>query len=190
MAKARTKAAKLKAKRGRPMIEGVAREPSGRVSRSGIDHGPADVVALDARRRHLGLTVEQAKDQKAGTFIGYLNLIGPRAGLSDDQYEAATNYLGLHNAYLRAIGAPGRVLDGETGISASEVTDAYIDWVIDTKKVYSDCRKAIQEAQNEARHANLWAALDLIIVRDERMFHMIGDLRILCNCLARFFRVA
>lgn len=190
MAKARTKAAKLKAKRGRPKMEDVAREPSGRVSRSGIDHGPADIVALDARRRHLGLTVEQAKDQKAGSFIGYLNLIGPSDGLSDDQYEAATNYLGLHNAYLRAIGAPGRVLDGETGIPASEVTDAYIDWVIDTKEVYADCRKAIQESQNEARHANLWAALDYCIIQDQHIHRMIGDLRILCNCLARFFRVA
>lgn len=170
-------------------MEDVAREPNGRVSRSGIDHGPADIVALDARRRHLGLTKEQAKDQKAGTFIGYLNLIGPRDGLSDDQYEAATNYLGLHNAYLRAIGAPGRVIDGETGIPVSEVTDAYIDWVIDTKDVYADCRKAIQEAQNESRHANLWGALDLCILQDQHMHHMIGDLRLVCNALARFFRI-
>lgn len=189
MVKARTKAAKLKAKRGRPKMEGVAREPNGRVSRSGIDHGPADVVALDARRRHLGLTQDQAKDQKAGSFIGYLNLIGPRDGLSDDQYKAATNYLGLHTAYLRAINAPGRVLDGEAGALAVEVSDAYIDWVIDTKEVYSDCRKAIQEAQNENRHANLWAALDLCVIQDQAHHHMIGDLRLLTNCLARFFRI-
>ena len=189
MAKARTKAAKLKAKRGRPKMEDAAREPSGRVSRSGIDHGPADVVALDARRRHLGLTCDQAKDQKAGSFIGYLSLLGPIDGLSNQQYEAATNYLGLHNAYLRAIGAPGRVLDGETGIPASEVTDAYIDWVIDTKEVYADCRKAIQAAQNENRRANLWAALDLCIIQDQAHHHMIGDLRVVCNALARFFRV-
>lgn len=189
MAKARTKAAKLKAKRGRPMIEGVAREPSGRVSRSGRDHGPADVVALDARRRHLGLTRDQAKDQKAGSFIGYLNLIGPRDGLSDDQYKAATNYLGLHTAYLRAINAPGRVLDGEAGTPPAEVTDEYVDWVIDTKEVYADCRRAIQEAQNENRRANLWGALDICIHQDQHMHHMIGDLRLLTNALARFFRV-
>jgi len=186
MAKARTKAAKLKAKRGRPMIEGVAREPSGRISRA----APADVVALDARRRHLGLTKEQAKDQKAGSFIGYLNLIGHVDGLSDHQYEAATNYNGLHNAYLRAIGAPGRVIDGDAGTPAPEVTNAYIDWVIDTKEVYADCRKAIQEAQDENRHANLWAALDLIIIQDQHLPHMIGDLRLLTNALVRFFRVA
>lgn len=189
MAKARTKAAKLKAKRGRPKMEGVAREPNGRVSRSGIDHGPADVVALDARRRHLGLTKEQAKDQKAGSFIGYLNLIGPDDGLSDRQYEAATNYLNLRQAYLRAIKAPGFLVDGETGIPASDVTDAYEEWVMDTKEVYADCRKAIQEAQNENRRANLWAALDLCIHQDQAMYHMVGDIRLLTNALGRFFRI-
>lgn len=189
MAKARTKAAKVKAKRGRPKMQNVAREPNGRVSRSGMDHGPADIVALDARRRHLGLTRDQAKDQKAGTFIGYLNLIGPRDGLSNNQYEAATNYLGLHDAYLRAINAPGRVLDGEMGTPTSEVSDAYVDWVIDTKEIYADCRKAIQEAQNQNRGSNLWAALDLCIIQDQHFHHMVGDLRILCNSLARFFRI-
>lgn len=187
---ARTKAAKLKAKRGRPKMEDVAREPNGRVSRSGIDHGPADVVALDARRRHLGLTKDQAKDQKAGSFVGYLNLLGPIDGLSDDQHEAAVTYLRLRESYLRAIRSPGRVLDGEVGIPTSDVTPAYEEWVADTKEAYVACRKAIQDVQNENRWANLWAALDLIVIQDQHMHHMIGDLRILCNALSRFFRIA
>lgn len=167
-----------------------AREPSGRVSRSGIDHGAADVVALDARRRHTGLPTEKAKDQKAATFIGYLNLIGPRDGISDEQYEAATNFMGLYVSYLRSIKAPGVMLEGEaSGPPNDFISQEYEDWVLDTKEVYTNCRKAIQEAQNENRGANLWAALDLIIVRDERMFHLIGDLRLLCNALCKFFRI-
>ncbi len=166
-------------------MEGIAREPNGRISRA----APADVVALDARRRHLGLTHDQAKDQKAGSFIGYLNLIGPRDGLSDDQYEAATNYLNLRQAHLRAIAAPGRMIDSEAGIPTSDVTEVYEEWATDTVKVYGDCRKAIQAAQNENRGANLWAALDLCIHQDQHMHHMIGDLRLLTNALARFFRV-
>lgn len=185
---AKTRAAKLKSKRGRPRMENAAREPSGRISRSGIDHGPADVVALAARRRHLGITKDQAKDQKAGTFIGYLNLIGHTDGLSDHQYEGATNYLGLREAYLRAINAPGRVLDGATGMPATEITEAYEDWVSGTKQSYAACRDVIQTAQNEHRGCNLWAALDLCIHQDQHMSHMIGDLRLLTNALARFFR--
>lgn len=166
-----------------------AREPNGRVSRSGIDHGPADIVALDARRRQLGLTKDQAKDQKAGSFIGYLNLIGADGGLSDKQYEAATNYLSLREAYLRAINAPGRVLDGEAGIPTTDVSEAYEDWVADTKETYAACRKSIQTAQNEHRGSNLWAALDICIHQDQHMHHMTGDVRLLTNALGRFFRV-
>lgn len=166
-------------------MEGVAREPNGRISRS----PPADAVALDARRRHLGLPPEKTKDQKAGTFVGCLNLLGPRDGLSDEQHEAAVNYLRFREAYLRAIMAPNRTIDGEAGIPIPDVTEAYEDWVRDTKEAYTACRNAIQEAQNENRGANLWAALDLCIIQDQHMHHMIGDLRLLTNALARFFRI-
>lgn len=171
-------------------MEDAAREPNGRVSRSGIDHGPADVVALDARRRHTGLPADKARDQKAATFIGYLNLIGPRDGLSEAQYEAATNFMGLYVSYLRSIKAPGVMLEGEGGQPSNDITEAYEDWVLDTKEAYLSCRKAIQEAQNQNRCANLWAALGICILEDQWMHHMIGDVRILCNALARHFHTA
>lgn len=189
MAKAATKAEKIRRRRGRPRIEGAAREPNGRVSRSGIDHGPADVVALDARRRHLGLTKDQARDQKAGSFIGYLSLLGRRDGLSSDQYEAACQFQSLYRAYQRAIQSPGRLLDGDGGMASAEITEAYEEWAANTIKAYGKCRDAIQEAQNEQRHTNLWAALDYCLIREEAHPHMVGDLRILCNALARHFRI-
>src|SRR5690554_5630163 len=98
--KARTKAAKIQAKRGkpgRPRRKGAVREPNGRISRSGIRHEPADKTAIEARMRHMGLSRDQAQDQKAATYIGYLNLVGREDGLSDSQYEAATNYLSLRD---------------------------------------------------------------------------------------------
>lgn len=187
--KARTKAERLRRKKGRKKIEGVAREPNGRISRSGIDHGPADVVALEARQRHLGISREQAKDQKAGTYIGYLSLLGRRDGLSEDQYDAAVEFQSLYLAYQRAIQSPGRLLDGEAGIASPEVTEAYEEWAKRTKGAYEECRSAIQEAQNEQRQSNLWAALDLCIIQGQHLPHMLGDLRILCNALARHFRI-
>lgn len=169
-------------------MENVAREPNGRVSRSGIDHGPADVVAIEARMRHTGLSREKAKDQKAETFIGYLNLIGPRDGLSDDQYGAITSYTDLRSAYLRAIKAPNAVLsNGEIGMPSPEVSDGYVEWCRAAREHYRDCEKAIMAAQMENRSENLLAALDLIIIRGERHNHLIGATRILANHLARFF---
>lgn len=187
MAKAATKAEKIRRRRGRPRIEGAAREPNGRISRA--KSGPADVVALEARRRHLGLTREQAKDQKAGAYIGYLNLIGKRDGLSNDQYDAAMEFQSLYQAFQRAIQSPGRLLDSGSGTGSAEVTEAYEQWAEKTKQSYMECREAIQEAQNEQRQTNLWAALDLCIIQDQRLPHMLGDLRILCNALARHFRI-
>lgn len=186
--KARTKAEKIRAKKGRPRMDNVPREPNGKVSRSGIDHEPANVVAITARARHTGLPVEKAKDQKAASFIGYLNLIGSRDGLSDDQYEAATKYLTLRAAYLKAIKAPDRTLDnGIPGSAGDEISDGYVEWCKRTRDRYGECRRAIQESQNETRE-NLWSALDYCIIRDERHSHMIGGLRLVCNALARFFR--
>lgn len=184
--KAATKAKRRK--RGRPMMN-VAREPSGRVSRSGIDHGPADIIALKARVRHTGLPIDLAKDQKASSFIGYLSLIGPRDGISGNQYDAAVEYRDLRNAYLRAIKAPGAEYDSQVaGASEGEISQAYEDWCDRTIKTYGECRKAIQEAQNASRE-NLWAALDLVIIQDQRLHHMIGSTRILCNAMAKFFRI-
>lgn len=187
MAKARIKARTKAAKRGRRKLAGP-REPNGRISRSGIDHSPADVVALDARRRHLGLPKDKARDQRAGTYIGYLNILGRRDGLSDDQYEAAQEFLSLREAYLRAIMAPGRRIDSDCGTPSPEITEAYEEWARATIERYEECRRAIQEAQNETRTENLWAALDLILIRDERLPHMIGATRVLCNALARYFK--
>ncbi|WP_113180841.1 hypothetical protein [Agrobacterium cavarae] len=184
-----SKTTKIKGKAGRPKMKNVAREPSGRVSRSGISHPPADIVALNARARRMGLTVEQARDQKAGTFIGALNIIGKVGGLSDDQYEGATRFLELRSSYLVAIKAPSADRDSNNfGMPSETISEGYEDWCKSVTEKYADCKKAIQTAQNELRQ-NLWAALDFCVIKGERHPHMIGDLRVVCNVLARFFGV-
>lgn len=189
MAKARSAAAKRKAKRGRPMIEGVAREPNGRISRSGIDHGPADVVALDARRRHLGLTKEQAKDQKAGSFIGYLSLLGPADGLSEIQYQAAVAFHELYLQYQRAVKAPGAQYDPTAAGGEGLDPDAYAEWVRSTKDKFDAARAAVMESQLDNKTENLLAAADYVLMRDHPVHHLIGATRILCNDLVRHFRI-
>jgi len=49
-------------RRGRPAIEGRLREPNGRLSRA---KNPVQKVALEARARHNGLTLQQAAEQMA-----------------------------------------------------------------------------------------------------------------------------
>lgn len=189
MTKARSKSAKRRAKAGRKKLLYVAREPNGRISRSGIPHEPADTVAVEARMRHTGLSAQDARDQKAATFIGYLNILGRRDGLSNEQYDAAIDFLDLRAAYLRAIKAPNASMSSEMrGSSGDLITEEYELWCRSVIQRYADCRKAIMEAQMENRTENLWAAVDYCMLREEWHSHMIPALRVVCNALGRFFR--
>jgi len=183
---ARTKAAKLAAKRGRPPKNVPYREPNGRASRAAE---PADKVALETRARHMGLTINEAKDQRAATFIGYLAILGPIDGLSERQYEAFNDFLKLRNDWLASKKIPGAEYDNDgKGGGGDFVSDAYIDWCHGVHERFSACRRAIQEAQNENREISLWAALDICVIGGYRMYEMIGELRLLGNVLGKFFR--
>lgn len=186
---ARTKAQKLAAKRGRPRKEGY-REPNGRPSRSGQAHEPADAVALLARARQFRLSRDHAKDPRAGTFLGRLNMLGRESGLSDSQYDAAQKYLEVHTRYQRSLQSPGAIYDPEAGGGASDDPEAYAKWVKGVSEKFTAARNAIQEAQFENRSENLWAALDYVILRGEAHAHLVGATRILCNALSRHFKIA
>ncbi len=182
----RTKAQKLKLKRGRPKLEIAYREPNGRASRAAE---PADKLALETRARRLGLTLIQAKDQRAESYIGYLAILGPRDGLSESQYEAANQFLSLRSDWLQSKKAPNAIVDNEGGGMPNDfISPEYEDWCADVDETYKNCRKAIMAAQGEHRSDNLWAALDLCVIQGQRFDHMIGSIRLLCNALVKFFR--
>lgn len=177
---------RVKRKAGRPRIENVARGPNGRISRS---PEASNNNEIERRAERLGLDVIRARDQKAATYIGYLNLIGKNDGISDDQYEAALKYLDLRRSYHLAIKAPNSERSDEgAGSPSQDISDTYIDWCKSTISRHDECKKAIQRAQNYCR-SNLWAALDLCVIQGHRLDHMIGDIRLLCNALIMFFRV-
>lgn len=188
--KARTKGAR-KRSRGRPRIETPFREPNGRVSRS---QDPADKLALETRARMLGLSLIDAKNQLAATWIGRLHMQyqaweardkghpRPPDSLSRREYDAATRYIALHNDRLKVIQAEGAQY---SGMGASEDIEALERWGRRVNADYAEVRRAIQDAQDRTRSDNLWAALDHCILRDTELPYMVGTLRLLCNVLAR-----
>jgi hypothetical protein len=182
MGKAKTKGQR----RGRPRKAGP-REPNGNPSRSGIDHDPIDKLAIDTRVRQMNITKEQAKDQKAGSFIGYLNLLGPRDGISDNQYEGALDYLKFRERLLRAIKSPAAIYDPDSTGAGGEVTEAYENWCKGINQEWTTLRNEIQAEQNYCR-GNLWAALQLVIIEDKPIHTLVGETRLLCNILAKHFR--
>lgn len=203
--KAATRAVKLKRKRGRPKIEGVEREPNGRISRT--KEAPSK-LALEARARMFKISVEDAKDQQAGTFLGRLHMayIGwekrekykrekapqPEQSLSTRQYHALLSCKQAHNDFLCAVGAPGAQYDRHLGSDGNEETHA--EWCRNAKERWigadqkGGIRQAIYEAQEQERQLNLWAALDLCVFQEQYLPHMVPTLRTLGNTLARHFR--
>lgn len=186
--KAKTKAAKLKAKRGgRPRKEGAPRELSGRVDRKWSAAKTSEDVmraGVSARMRLHGLTDEQARSQEGGSVIGRL-LIGKE--ISVDQARAAERYSEVRNAYQRAIGATpesGTPPPPPLFESGGGSFEAFCESAKAAQRALQNC---LQSIVAEARSYNPIAALDVFITRDTFAAHLLGDLRIALNALHRHF---
>lgn len=204
MAKAKSAAAKLKAKRGRPRIEGVTREPNGRISRT---HEPASKLALEARARMFRIPIEDAKDQQAGTFLGRLHMafirwekfekskskgtLQPEQSVSTRQYHALLSCQQAHNDFLKATGAPGAEYEHHLGSDGDP--DVHAKWARSAKERWlgkdgkGGIRGIIYAAQEQERALNLWAAFDLCVRQDHDLQHMVPAIRTLGNSLAQHF---
>lgn len=183
---AKTKAAKIKAKRGRPKKEGALRTPSGQISRA--KEPPAKVAQL-ARMRIFGMTASEALSDLATDNLGRLHLAYKRDksdGISTSQYDAAERYREVLNDRRKAECSPAAHYD-QTGTVGTSDPDDYEKWVVRAKQAYTDARRAIEEAQLETRNSNLFAAVQFMLENDQYFPHMIGDIRLVCNALYRHF---
>ena len=188
--KARSKAGKLRLKRGRgrPRIEGIMREPNGRRSRAKKPREAIDRLAILMRAKHTGLSEKQAKDPRASTYIGRLFLAGPECGgISEDQYNAALKFIEVDNNYKKALLSPAAYYDDFNSTPNPELYEAFCKRA---KKQYLAAREAIQEAQFDNRIDNLYAALQYIVLEDLELPHLVGATRLVLNALNRHFFLA
>lgn len=189
--KARTKAAKLRQRKGgRPRTEGAPREASGKVDRKWAAAKTTDDVmrtGVTARMRLFGITYEEAKSQEGGTVIGRMLLAKE---LSADQARAAERYAEIRNAYQRAIGAVP-----ETGVAPPPPMfetggGSFEDFCESAKAAQRGLQNCLQSIMAEARSNTPVAALDVFITRDTYAAHLVGDLRIALNALHRHLHLA
>lgn len=176
-----SKAQKIKARRGRPKKEGVMRESNGRASRA---KEPPARVAIAARMKHAGLSMSQAIDPKAETYIGRLAMQGTGSGISNDQYDAAIRFRTLRNEYRKALHSKGAYYEPSTGADDYE---AYRKWAETAIRRHADVIDLIRSEQQEFRNQNLYAALEHVVVEDLPLDYMIGPVRIVCNLLSKHF---
>lgn len=172
------------ATKGRPRKANVRRTKSGAISRAaGAHHDNEDGIAL--RMRVFGLTEKEARDQKAGTYIGRLCLAGIRNstdGISQPQYDAATAYLEARQNFKRAVKSPDALASGNGGGSGLE-GPGYDQWCQRAVAKWEGIKQAIYAEQEIHTGANMWAAVNYLLDRDEQMPHMIGDLRLALNAI-------
>ncbi|WP_208442289.1 hypothetical protein [Bartonella raoultii] len=172
---------KKRAKRGRPRIEGCIREPNGRISRTKMPRDPIDKLAIEMRAKRFCLTIEEAKNPLADTYIGRLYLKG---NLNQDQYDAAQKYLEVRNDYSCAKTLPSAVYD-EMPSSSDEV--AREKWVEFATKQFLNMQEVIKETQHLYRQHNFYAALQYLVVEDQELAYLVPSLRIVLNTLQKYF---
>ncbi|UNE54942.1 hypothetical protein [Bartonella machadoae] len=168
-------------KRGRPRKLGQLREPNGRISRAKTPREPVDHLALTTRAKRFGLTLQEAKNPLSGTYIGRLCLQGV---LTQEQYDAAQQYLQIRNDYLCAKGLPNAIYDD---VSTSSDQKSLEQWVEKATHHYQAVQEVIKEAQCLYRQYNLYAAMQYLVIEDQMLPHLVSSLRIALNALQKHF---
>jgi hypothetical protein len=134
-----------------------------------------------------GLTEKEARDQKAATYVGRLCLAGIRNttdGITDAQYDAAIAWKEAYEQFQRAVKSPDALRSGVGGGDQGESAD-YARRCRAAIKKWEGIEAAVRLEQgfHENRGANMWAALDYLVGRDQQHPHMVGDLRLALNAI-------
>lgn len=115
-----------RAKRGRPRDEAAPRTASGRKSRARRPLEDPRAVALEARRRVLGLSRDIAGHEKAASVLGRLWLAGR---IAEPLRAAGEAYVEIHADAMRALKAPtGLAVNGAVGTAGDAVSADYVAW--------------------------------------------------------------
>lgn len=182
-------------RRGRKRLN-VPRTPSGQRSRAKTAM-TENTEPIATRMRLFGLSEVDARDQKAESVVGRLLMRGRKmgdkaSGITEGQYDAAVEYRKQAEAYRRALSAPDSLRSPASGSNVSRSEETHARWCRTVIDKFEASRKAVRGAQCELdnRGRNLFAALDYMVLRNEQHRHMVGDLRVALNALARHYGCA
>ncbi|EJF77538.1 hypothetical protein MCQ_01497 [Candidatus Bartonella washoeensis Sb944nv] len=138
-------------------------------------------MAIAIRAKRFGLTLQEAKNPLSGTYIGRLCLQGQ---LTQEQYDAAQQYLQIRNNYLCAKGLPSAVYDEMPSSTDDKARDKWVEFATEQ---FLNMQEAIKEAQCLYRQYNFYAALQYLIIEDQMLPHLVSSLRIALNALQKHF---
>lgn len=167
---------------GRPREENVEREPNGRKKRSAQVNSKEALENMSvvlAQRAKRGLSEEEARDQRALTFIGRLNLRYNRPdgradplALSDEQYREALDMQTAYNAYQRAICSKPEYQEKRTGSGTAD-PDAYERFCGAAVSAWDKRHKTIKAHMVETGTPLGWEFIRLCVLRDHELPHLV-----------------
>ena len=174
------------------------RYPCGKRTRQELEND-AMSVAIDARRRHFGVTAKQAKDERLGTALGRLAF---RELISETQYQAGVAFGQLYRDHHATVGLPSPsprsvagllINEGIFGASPSEPVPEVIEKL---KRRFGAATDALDACDREHRMSEGRRPTLLVyrvICTDEDVMHWqeedIGNLRVALNALVRVLRL-
>ena len=156
-------------------------------------------TVIEARRRHLGVTAKQARDEKLGTALGRLAF---RELISEEQYQAGLAFGQLYHRHHAALGLPmpnprsvaGLLInEGIFGGSAGEPDQEVIEKL---RRRFGDATNALDQCDRDHRFSGGGRPALLVyrvVCTDEEALNWkvddIGNLRVALNALVRVFRM-
>jgi hypothetical protein len=186
-----------------PKAKQGKREPNGRASRK-----PDDVVerhlktlreldaeqretmrsGVSARMRLYGVSVEASLDQMAGSFVGRLRLAGE---ITQAQYEASQTYLEECRNNSIVVCSPRQ--PGAVDLNATHGAGVGVEnvaFAMRARALYEETHRAIQAEQNRLKGtAMLFGALNLCVLDDRPLPHLVPWLRLGLDVLVRRYRL-
>ncbi len=178
--------------RGRKRKSGK-REASGKLSRRkddkqvrrSIDEQSAMQVAKEARQRVFGVSPQDSATELAGSVCGRLLLQG---SINREQMDAAVAFQETYAAYQRAMDSPPppRAVN-IGGFSSGTPREISTEQSIKAKAHWKAACTALSRANEEHRSTALYAACQYVVLRDEFLPHLFGDLRLALNALSRHY---
>lgn len=203
--KARTKAAKIRAKRGRPLREGVMRTPEGRISRSFEAKACEERLSVEAatwKRRQINpsLSIEDARKQEHGSVISqwlaeYLKTKKrfPEGCHPNEftqlHYDTALRFHKAHDAWLAAIDARRQRSSSDfSGIRGMDGSDPF-----EQERARRNERAEVEYKSARTRVLESgplgMMAIEAIVLENQPVENLRGDLRLALNALSVLWRL-
>ncbi|SSZ39906.1 Uncharacterised protein [Bartonella grahamii] len=133
------------------------------------------------RAKRFGLTIEEAKNPLAGTYVGRLCLQGM---LTQDQYDAAQKYLEVKNDYLCAKVYQALFMMKYHHLLMNKAREKWVEFATEQ---FSNMQEAIKETQHLYRQYNLYTSIQYIVIEDQMLPHLVNSLRVALNALHKYF---